>query len=120
MGRVREQPQSEVLFHNAARSEATRERNGKLGEDIRRHRSRTATRNRDRMTIGRIRNLWARVRRSLRDEPRDQDFVIEMEEHVRLLAERFRTQGMTSQGAEVAARRQFGNTLLLEEDRRTI
>jgi putative ABC transport system permease protein len=43
-----------------------------------------------------------------------------MEEHVALLAERYRGQGMTSKDAELAARRQFGNTVLLEEDHRTM
>lgn len=72
------------------------------------------------MRVGTLRNLWSRLRRSVRDEPRDQDFVTEMEEHVGLLAERYRRQGMTSKDAELAARRQFGNTVLLEEDRRAM
>ncbi len=41
-----------------------------------------------------------------------------MEEHVTLLAERYRRQGMTPEAALLAARRQFGNTVLLQEDRR--
>lgn len=72
------------------------------------------------MRVGTLRNLWTRLRRSVRDKPRDQDFVNEIEEHVALLAERYRRQGMTSSDAELAARRQFGNTALLEEDRRTM
>jgi putative ABC transport system permease protein len=43
-----------------------------------------------------------------------------MEEHVALLAERYRRQGLTSKDAELAARRRFGNTVLLEEDHRTM
>ena len=43
-----------------------------------------------------------------------------MEEHVRLLAERYRRQGMTPEAAMLAARRQFGNTTLLQEDRRAM
>jgi putative ABC transport system permease protein len=43
-----------------------------------------------------------------------------MEEHVSLLAERYRRQGMTQDAAMLAARRKFGNTALLEEDRRAI
>lgn len=72
------------------------------------------------MRVGTLRRLWTRLWRSVRDKPRDQDFVTEMEEHVALLAERYRRQGMTSSDAELAARRQFGNTALLEEDRRTM
>ena len=30
------------------------------------------------MRIGTLRNLWSRVRRSVRDEPRDLDFVTEI------------------------------------------
>jgi predicted permease len=72
------------------------------------------------MTVGTLRNLWTRLRHSVRDKPRDQDFGTEIEEHVALLAERYRRQGMTSTEADLAARRQFGNTALLEEDRRTM
>ena len=43
-----------------------------------------------------------------------------MEEHVRLLAERYRRQGMTAEAALLAARRQFGNTTLLQEDLRAM
>jgi putative ABC transport system permease protein len=43
-----------------------------------------------------------------------------MEEHVRLLAERYRRQGMTVEAALLAARRQFGNTTLLQEDLRAM
>jgi putative ABC transport system permease protein len=60
------------------------------------------------------------VCRSFRDEPRDLDFVAEVEEHVGFLAHRYRAQGMASKDAELAARRQFGNTVLLEEDHRTM
>src|SRR5439155_12986361 len=43
-----------------------------------------------------------------------------MEEHVRLLAERYRRQGMTAEAALLAARRQFGNPTLLKEELRTM
>jgi len=43
-----------------------------------------------------------------------------MEEHVRLLAERYRGQGMTAEAAMLTARRQFGNPTLLHEDLRAI
>src|SRR4029077_13517116 len=52
--------------------------------------------------------------------PHDLEFQAELEEHVRLLAERYRRQGMTSEAAMLAARRQFGNTTLLQEDLRAM
>ena len=53
---------------------------------------------------------WERLRRTMRDEPqRDLEFQAEMEEHVRLLAERYRRHGMAEEPAMLAARRQFGD-----------
>jgi putative ABC transport system permease protein len=72
------------------------------------------------MKVRTLQNFWSRLRRSFRDEPPDEEFVIEMQEHVQLLAERYRRQGMTSEDAVLSARRQFGNTALLEEDRRNM
>ncbi len=69
------------------------------------------------MSIGR-RGFWSRLRRTVRDEPQNGEFRVEIEEHVTLLVERYRRQGMTPEDAARAARRQFGNTVLLEEDRR--
>jgi putative ABC transport system permease protein len=48
------------------------------------------------------------------------EFQAELEEHISLLAERYRRQGMTSEAAVLAARRQFGNTTLLQEDLRAM
>lgn len=62
--------------------------------------------------------LWHRMRDTFRDERRELDFQTEMEEHVRLLAERYCRQGMTAEAALLAARRQFGNPTLLKEDLR--
>src|SRR4030095_7317367 len=67
--------------------------------------------------FGRVRMLWARLRDTVRQPPRDQEFRDEIEEHITLLAERYRRQGMTRDAAMQAARRQFGNTTLLQEDR---
>ena len=47
-------------------------------------------------------------------------FKTEIEEHVRLLTERYRREGITAEAAMLAARRQFGNTTLVEEDRRNM
>jgi putative ABC transport system permease protein len=68
--------------------------------------------------IRRLRKLWTRIHGTLRSEQRDLEFRDEIEEHVRLLTERYRRQGMTADVAMRAARRQFGNATLLEEDRR--
>ena len=69
--------------------------------------------------IGRwLATAWERLRRTIRDQPRDREFQAEIDEHVRLLAERYRRQGMAEEAAMLAARRQFGSIALLQEDRR--
>src|SRR5215813_7182766 len=72
------------------------------------------------MIVRSLGKLWERMRDTIRNEPRYLEFQDELEEHVRLLAERYRRQGMTSEGAMLAARRQFGNTTLLQEDLRAM
>jgi predicted permease len=64
--------------------------------------------------------LWTRVLDTVRSESCDSEFQIEIEEHVRLLTERYRRQGLTAEAAMLAARRQFGNTALVVEDRRNM
>ena len=65
----------------------------------------------------RLAKLWTRIRNTVRNSPPDLEFQSEIEEHVRLLTERYRRQGMTAEAATLAARRQFGNTTLIKEDR---
>jgi putative ABC transport system permease protein len=65
-------------------------------------------------------NLWQRIRNTARDRSPDVEFQAEIEEHVRLLAEHYRGQGMTEEEACLAARRQFGNQTLIQEDRRAM
>src|SRR6476660_2129628 len=72
------------------------------------------------MIVRSLGTWWARLWSSVRNEPRDLEFQAELEEHVRLLSERYRRQGLTSEAAMLAARRQFGNTTLLQEDLRTM
>jgi hypothetical protein len=48
------------------------------------------------------------------------EFDAEVREHLRLLAERYVAQGMSREEAAVAARRQFGNTTLLHEERQAL
>ena len=49
--------------------------------------------------IRRLRKLWTRIRGTVRNEQRDLEFQDEIEEHVRLLTERYRRQGMTADAA---------------------
>ena len=67
--------------------------------------------------IRRLTKLWLRIRNTVRNSPPDLEFESEAEEHIQLLAERYRRQGMTAEAAMLAARRQFGNTTLIKEDR---
>ena len=67
-----------------------------------------------------LRILCARIRATLRNEPPDLEFQAEIKEHVRSLADRYCRQGMTPEAAMLAARRQFGNTAALQEDRRAM
>jgi putative ABC transport system permease protein len=63
-----------------------------------------------------LRRLFAKVRGLF--GAREADFDSELIEHLNLLTERYVRQGMTPEDARQAARRQFGNTTLLQEDRR--
>ncbi|HEY1304587.1 MAG TPA: permease prefix domain 1-containing protein, partial [Vicinamibacterales bacterium] len=62
------------------------------------------------------RSLTGRVRGML-GRTDDREFDAELEEHLHLLAERFERQGLAPDEALIAARRQFGNTTRLREDR---
>jgi predicted permease len=68
----------------------------------------------------RLRAFAARLRGLLRGPRHDSEFDEEIQEHLRLLAERFVAQGMPMREAMAAARRQFGNTALLREDHRAL
>ena len=68
----------------------------------------------------RWRAFVARLRGFLRGRRRDAEFDDEIQEHLQLLTERFVAQGMSRKEAAAAARRQFGNTTLLQENRREL
>src|SRR6266480_1593077 len=68
----------------------------------------------------RLRALAAKLGGFLRRHQRDGEFNDEIQEHLRLLTERFVAQGISREEATAAARRQFGNTSLLQEDRREL
>jgi hypothetical protein len=61
--------------------------------------------------LSRIRGLF-----SLREANRE--FSEEIQTHIELLTERLISQGMSREDAACAARRQFGNTALLEQRHR--
>jgi len=65
-----------------------------------------------------LRVFAAKVRGFLRGRRHDGQFDDEVQEHLKLLAEKFVAQGMSREEAAAAARRQFGNVTLLQEDRR--
>jgi putative ABC transport system permease protein len=67
-----------------------------------------------------LRKIAGRVRGLLDNRAPDPEFEAEMEEHLRLLAERYVRQGMAPEEAAREARRQFGNVTLLVEDRRAL
>ena len=62
--------------------------------------------------------LVAKLKHLFGKEIPDLEFDHEMHEHLRLLTERFIRAGMTPSDADSAARRQFGNTTLLREERK--
>jgi predicted permease len=64
-----------------------------------------------------LKTLWARLRNTIRRPPRDLEVREEIEDHIAMLAERYRRLGMTPEAAMLAARRRFGNAALLQEDR---
>ena len=68
----------------------------------------------------RLHDFAAKLRGFLRGRRRDTELEDEIQEHLRLLAERFVARGMSREEAAAAARRQFGNTTLLQEDRREL
>jgi putative ABC transport system permease protein len=66
----------------------------------------------------RLRTFAARLHGFLRGRQRNDELDEEMQEHLRLLAERFVAQGLPRHEAVTAARRQFGNMTMLREDLR--
>jgi hypothetical protein len=68
----------------------------------------------------RLRAFAARVAGLFRRRKKDSDFDEEVRAHLQLLVDRFVAQGMSPEDAAAAARRQFGNPTLLQEDRREL
>ena len=61
--------------------------------------------------------LLAKLKRLFSGRNPDFEFDDEMHQHLRLLTERYIRAGMRPGDADSAARRQFGNTTLLREER---
>jgi putative ABC transport system permease protein len=64
-----------------------------------------------------FRVIWDKLRGLVARERGDRGFDDELEYHLSLLADRFMRQGMTAEDAGAAAKRQFGNSLRVKEDR---
>lgn len=67
--------------------------------------------------------LWAfaaKLRGFLSSRQHDDEFDDEIDGHLQLLTEKFVAQGMPKEEATRVARRQFGNTTVLQEDRREL
>ena len=62
-----------------------------------------------------LRAFAAKLRGVVSGQRDGDEFEAEVGEHLRLLTERFVAQGMSREEAALAARRQFGNTTLLQE-----
>jgi macrolide transport system ATP-binding/permease protein len=65
-----------------------------------------------------LRAIAAKLRGLFRDRGADRELDDEIETHLRLLTERYVSQGMAEAEAAWAARRQFGNVMLLKEEHR--
>lgn len=65
-----------------------------------------------------LRTLWSRLKGQILQRHEDEGFDEEIREHLDLLEERYRAQGMSPSRATQAARRQFGNPTTLKERHR--
>src|SRR5262249_20003037 len=90
----------------------------RLAADRRRHRKHPLSG--ARTVIGRAWRHAADRLRAVFGSGDDREFDAEMDEHLRQLAERYVRQGLTSEAAAFAARRQFGSTTRLREERREL
>ena len=68
--------------------------------------------------MGKLRQLWSRVRGQAAQRREDEVFDEEIREHISLLEARYSAQGMSAPDAARAARRQFGNLTALKERQR--
>src|SRR5712692_10417944 len=116
VGRLGEQPQGPVLCDHPRWAPATGARDRELGAHRGCDRTRASARAGE---VAMLRAALWKLRGLFRRRP-DTGFDAELAAHVALLAERYASQGMAPDEAEWAARRQFGNTTLLIEDRKAM
>ena len=72
------------------------------------------------MRVSRMNELWRRVRILFRRDRFDRDLAEEMQTHLEMQAEENQKNGLADDEARFAARRQFGNAMLLKETSRGI
>jgi hypothetical protein len=68
--------------------------------------------------MGRLRTIWAKLKGQAVQSREDDAFTDEIREHITLLTQHYRAQGMSAEDATRAARRQFGNVTQLKERQR--
>jgi predicted permease len=68
--------------------------------------------------MGRLRTIWARLKGQVAQSREDEALADEIGEHISLLTQHYRSQGMSAEDAARAARRQFGNVTQLKEQQR--
>jgi predicted permease len=68
--------------------------------------------------MGRLRTMWAKLKGQAVQSREDDAFTDEIREHITLLTQHYRAQGMSAEDATRAARRQFGNVTQLKERQR--
>lgn len=68
--------------------------------------------------VGKLRTIWARLKGQAMQSCEDDAFSDEVREHIRLLTQHYRAQGMSTEDAARAAHRQFGNVTQLKEQQR--
>jgi putative ABC transport system permease protein len=72
------------------------------------------------MAMRALRRLLGKVRSLFGSREENSDFEAEIADHLKLLTVQYIRQGISPEEANQAARRQFGNTTLLREDRRAL
>ena len=68
--------------------------------------------------MGKLRTLWARVKGQAAQSREDEAFSDEIREHIKMLTERYRGQGLSAEDAAHTAGRLFGNVTSLRERQR--
>src|SRR5215510_5553941 len=120
VGGVGKQSQGQILFDHEGRPKTARARDGELGADRRGDRAPVEAGRLGGEMAHYLRSLAARFRGLFGDRRAELELDEEIEAHLRLLTERYVRQGMTEAEAARAARRQFGNVTLLQEEHREI